>query len=526
MPTATLAPADFPLVRQAGAAWELYCGDEVLAIADTYAEVVRQLAEMVGVDSAPGSSDGLLAETWMGDPAIAFNEQPDPERDFTNVKWGWRDPALSLVPLMLQTSTEMGHFGAVLAGFIEAFDLTGTGEPTATGRFYDSEAGRQARDLLLGGRRFGVSVDPDSDTAADYLCMEEDEDGFCTAAMWSFTYYSIAGLTMTPFPAFARANIVLGSPAEVEVAPEEAVEAVELDGLAASAPVAVIDRRVRPPRAWFTMPEPEFGDPLLVQQDLAGERWGVPQTITDEGQVFGHLALWGECLRNGSDLCIQPPDSARAYAEFMCGPGVRTAEGELVGTGTMVVGCSHYPTSGVDRSSFSIVRDYYANAGLGWADVRVSSGAFGVWYTGRVRPEVTEAQLSVLQSLPPSGDWSRDPEGAFELCAVLSVNKPGYPVRREAIAAAALPADSLVDGAAVSASVIGRTVMALTGANRVRPCPECAQRHAAAQTATRRDSGQLARIEALLQRIDRRTQHLNGAGIKAAAALLAPTIRD
>jgi len=523
-----LAPAPFPLVRQAGAAWEVHAGDDVLAVRDTYPEAVAFLADLAADEGAPTpSSDGLLPETWTGEVAIAYNEQPDPERDFTNVKWGWRDPEASLVPLMLQTSTEMGHFGAELAGFIQSFELTGTGEPNATGRFYDTEAGRTARGLLLGGRKFGVSVDPDSDTTADYMCIEEDDDGFCQAAMWSFTYYSIAGLTMTPFPAFARANIVLaGAETADSSAPEDTVEAA-LEGLVAAS-AARPDRRARPPKAWFTMPEPEFGDPLLVQQDLAGERWGVPLTITEEGHVFGHLALWGECLRVGrEDVCIQPPDSARAYAEFMvC--STRTAEGELVATGAMVVGCPHYPVSGVDRSHPSVVRDYYAEAGLGWADVRASSGAFGPWITGRVRPDVTLAQLSVLQSVPPSGDWSFSPEdGGLELCAILSVNKPGYPVRREAIAAAALPADSLADGASVAAHLVGRTVMALTGANRVRPCPECNQRHAAAQTATSRELAALARIEALLRTIDRRTLHLNGAAMQTARArLFPPTIRD
>lgn len=502
-----LAPAPFPLVRQAGSAWEVHAGDDVLAVRDSYPEAVAYLAELVG--TAQAASDGLLPDVWTGDPAIAFNEQPDPERDFTNATWAWRDPAESLVPLMLQTSTEMGHFGAELAGFIEEFALTAGGQPTATGRFYDSETGRQARDLLLGGRRFGVSVDPDSDTTADYMCIAEDDDGFCVEAMWSFTKYTIAGLTMTPFPAFAKANIVLTDAIradETDTTPEAEVETI-------LASAAVPDRRARPPKAWFTMPEPEFGDPLLVQQDLAGERWGVPLTITEEGHVFGHLALWGECLRGRTQVCIEPPDSAAAYAEFMVA-STRTAEGELVATGAIVVGCPHYPVAG-DRSNPQLVRDYYADAGLGWADVRASSGAFGPWITGRVRPDVTPAQLSVIQSVPPSGDWTMA-NGHLELCAILSVNKPGFPVRREAIAAAALPPDALADGAAVQAHVVGRTVMALTGANRVRPCPECTQRHAAAQRATRSDRAQLDRMEALLQRLDARTRHLNGAAIQAA----------
>ena len=65
---------------------------------------------------------------------------------------------------------------------------------------------------------------------------------------------------------------------------------------------------------------------------------------------------------------------------------------------------------------------------------RASSGTFGVWLAGALRPGVTEAQLAVLRALSPSGDWNADAEG-FELCAGLMVNRPGFPVAREALAA-------------------------------------------------------------------------------------------
>jgi hypothetical protein len=419
---------------------------------------------------------------------------------------------------MLQTSTEMGHFGAELAGFIDRLWLA-DGVPQASGRFYDSERGAQARDLLLGGRRFGVSVDPGAETAADFICLEW-EDGFCLEGKWDFSLYQIAGLTMTPFPAFELAAIQLGDGAGDQAdAAEEEPAAEEEDAVAASAAAAeLVDLRVYPPLSFFTMPEPEWGDPLLHQQDPGGTRWGVPLTITEDGHVFGHLALWGECLRGRPELCIQPPDSATAYAEFHCGPGVMTAEGELVSTGPLVVGCAHYPTSGADRSSYQLVRDFYAQAGLGWADVRVTSGEFGPWMSGRERPDVTPAQRSILRSLAVSGDWSRGPDGQMELCAVLSVNKPGFPVRREAIVAAALPGEGLLMEHPVRAAMVGGQLVALTGANRVRSCPECAKRARAARAGGGISVAQLQldRIEAMLETLDRRTAHLKPAAMTAA----------
>ena len=502
-------PAVSYTVRQDGDAW-VVCDDlHELGRHATYALAVAQLAAQASAE--PTDQQGLLADTWTGDQGLVFNQQPDPTRSMVNATWTWRDPAASLLPLMLQQETADGHDGAVLAGFItELHEIPGG--VNGSGRFYDTEAGRQARDLLLGGRRFGVSADGGADTVADFVCTAEDADGFCTDGMWDFTVYDVAGVTMTPFPAFADASIILdGGAAGPDATAPEAVVAEQ-----AVAAAAAQDLRVRPPLAWFTMPEPEFGDPMLVQQDAAGERWGVPLTITDEGQVYGHLALWGECLRGRDQVCISPPDSPTAYSEFLTGAGVLTAEGRTVTTGRMVVGCAHYPTSGVDRSTFGVVRDYYADAGLGWADVAVTSGAFGPWLAGRVDPLVTEAQLSVVRNLPPSGDWNRGPDGAMELCAVLSVNKPGFPVRREAIVAAALPPEALEAGALTRAHVVGGQVMALTAANRVSPCPECTRRASAARAAARPDAelhARLARMEALLGRLDRRTAHLNCAAI-------------
>lgn len=508
-----------PLLREAAAgSWELVAGEEVLATHPDYPAAVAALAAMV-VPITPSADEeqGLLAETWTSERGIAFNEQPDPERDFTNAEWSWRDPAEALLPLMLQTSTQIAHFEAELAGFITKLWMA-NGAPQAAGRFYDSEAGAQARDILLGGRRFGVSVDPGAETAADFLCLDE-EDGFCMEGKWDFTQYQIAGLTMTPFPAFELASIQLADPAGGEDATSGTSDE---EGLAASAGAAelVEDLRAVPPMSFFTMAEPEWGDPLLEQQDPGGTRWGVPLTITAEGQVFGHLALWGECLRGRADVCIQPPESASAYSEFHCSPGVMTAEGIQLSTGPLIVGCAHYPTSGVDRSAHQLVRDFYAEAGMGWADVRVTSGEFGPWMAGRVRPDVTPAQLSVIRSLAVSGDWNLGPEG-MELCAVLSVNKPGFPVRREAITAAALPAEAILMEQPVRASLRGGQLVALTGANRVRHCPECAKRAKAARAARAGlppsiSQLQLDRIEAKLEVLDKRTAHLRGPALSAA----------
>ena len=153
---------------------------------------------------------GLLPEAWVADPAF-LSKPTGPGRDFTNTRWIWRDPAVSLLPLMLHTETDVGHMGAELAGFVTDISFA-NGLGTMRGRFYDSDNGRAARDLLLGGRKFGVSVDPGEQTVAEERCVAEDADGFCVESTLDFPVYEVIGLTQTPFPGFAEATISLAEP--------------------------------------------------------------------------------------------------------------------------------------------------------------------------------------------------------------------------------------------------------------------------------------------------------------------------
>jgi len=533
------------LIREAGTGWELHDGDLVLATFPTYAEAVRQLAADLDDDPDAGEpgGDGLLAESWVSDAGIAFNEQPEPQRDFTNASWTWRDPNESLLPLMLQTETEQGHFGAVLAGYITQLSA-GDGAVAAAGRFYDTDDGREARDLLLGGRRFGVSVDGGANTEAEVECTAEDDDGFCMDVVARFGQFEIIGLTMTPFPAFARAAIVLGDPAatdddeptEAEVADDDAALAVLAGAITAAGArdaARVADLRARPPAYWLTMPEPELGDPLLIQQDDTGNRWGVPFTVTDDGHAFGHLALWGECLRispTQANLCLEPPDSPSAYAEFHKSGAVLADDGVTYPTGCLVVGCDHYPVSPweADRSTHGAVRDWYAAAGFGFADLRASSGAFGVWVTGRVRPDVNDLQLSIARALSPSGDWNPEGEKGFELCAALLVNRPGYPVARErpmltpALVAAAGMDPSVMTPTRPRVYVRGDRVLAMTGVGMVRACAKCREAELAGRAGRRptADGEVLRRAVRLLETLEVRTRHLTPAARQAAITRL------
>lgn len=453
------------------------------------------------------SIDGLLPERWVSDAGIAFSEDTAGGRDFSECAWSWRDPTASLVPLMLQTSSEYGHMGAELAGFVEEFHMDGT-TPGASGRFYDNEYGVQFRDLLLGGRRFGVSVDPSENVVVEYsdTCLELDEDGFC--AEWDFSVvfkaYEIGGLTGTPFPCFENASIVLDATA----------------GAASTVPPVRASAPTRPPRAWLSLPEPRLGQPflgglgddvLVPQRDRYGDvvAHACPLTINPdgfEGLVFGHLTYFGQCHIGdpwGPGICASAAPSTNGYAEFHTGTVV-CEDGSVVPTGPLTVGCEHS-----DAFTAQGVRDHMAHAGMGWADVHVVDGELGVWFSGVLRPGITDDQLRVLRSLSLSGEWVGD------LAAALLVNASGLPLQRLAASAVSAFARTgfapTIPTVALRASARPNGVTKVVGANIVRDCPECGRTRLEAGRGRYSNEdvmGELRAMRQQLRTIGARTLHL------------------
>lgn len=454
------------------------------------------------VEGDPVAADGLLAEGWTS-PALALSEKLPGGRDFTNTEWSWRDPGASLVPLMFQ-SKNAGHYDADLVGFFTELAMDGT-TVTARGRFYDTEAGEEARTVLLDGRPFGVSVDPTENVEAeyDYICTGWDDDGFCNMGeeVVLFAKYEIGGATMHPFQGFDKAQVLLDpSPATASVKPVRA---------SLSIPTA-------PPAEWMRLPEPKpgvpfldvMGDDVLVEQldstrNVAG--FAVPITIRDDGLVYGHLTYWGQCHTGnpwGPGLCASASPSSDGYRSFHTGEVV-CADGSKVETGRLVVGCEHS-----DAFDVTGVRDHMAQAGMGWASVHVIDGDYGPWLCGVLEPNLTENQVRMLRSLSLSGEW------VGELGGILAVNASGLPVQREKIAASfgastaggpQLPASFTIPQAKLAASVRGGQVAKLVGANVIRACPECAARRASRNG---NGSSQMGEIMSMLRRLDARTAHL------------------
>lgn len=180
---------------------------------------------------------------------------------------------------------------------------------------------------------------------------------------------------------------------------------------------------IAPPRAWFDMPEATDPTPL---------------TITADGQVYGHLALWETChtgfLSSSFQQCITPPRSESGYQFFNLG-AVQTDSG-MVAAGNLTYGTGHAPLS----MGMQAAAAHYDNTGTVGANVRASDGQHGIWLAGAAVPG---ADLRALRSNPPSGDWRPHRHG-LELTAALAVPVPGFPVPRSQLALSASGISALI----------------------------------------------------------------------------------
>lgn len=439
----------------------------------------------------------------------------------------------------------------------------GTGQIMGAGWFHDGveEAGQVVQRLESGnaplGSRWGVSIDPDN-WQVQLIDMTEGDDGGSVvimassrpgqplptqAELWEvlrpilvaaagepdpgegaghllfedsvdsllarYTRLRIRGATLCAVAAFDGAWIELDGAADTtEPAPAPDGEQPAATVTAAAAPTA-------PPAEWFRLAEPELGSQLYIEQPDGG--LAVPLQITDEGQVFGHLARWGQCHTGYPGQCVTPPDSLRAYADFMVGEVV-CADGERVATGCLTVGTDH-------AAAFMLApeaRDHYANTGLAWADVRVTSGELGAWVSGALRPGLDDEVVRVLRASALSGDW-RSIGGHLELIAALSVNSPGFPTAREPVQLAAAAQPTLVLAASAAGAAEQRSLVA---AGMVHRCADCAARAQAEHLLREAERGEgistaaLAQLTDLVLVLERRTRHLVPDAIAAAASAL------
>ncbi len=331
------------------------------------------------------------------------------------------------VPFMAQTVTAEGHDGAEVAGRIDSFgrkrgtgrmrSITTAGELTTP--FGVDEVAPMIADKTL---RY-VSVDLGSSEWAivnrsTFKEISESDlsqdDLMAGVYALGLTSAKIKALTLVPTQAIEGASVALTASADGKDAtltmPLDFVLG-DMDALVASAaPVA-------PPAAWFQTPEPP------------GE---MPLTITKDGRVYGHLAIWSSChVGFLPGQCVPPPRSPSNYARFHTAE-LDSAEGTAVWAGKLMFS----PSDGghADRSlSPSKASAYYDRTGMAAAYLRAVDGAHGIWVAGALNPKLSDEQRvemrRELRLNPPSGDW-RVFDGQHDLICGLAVAVPGFPVSR------------------------------------------------------------------------------------------------
>lgn len=324
------------------------------------------------------------------------------------------------LPFLWQIKTGEGHSGSVVIGTILQMERVDQGIGNARGYFDTGEYGKEAERLVRGGFIRGVSADMDMFEADEEKeNAENDSNKKVGAGKMNITKARVMAVTLVPKPAFQECRVELvdqsGEMQEEEVI-SDGVYVEGLNPLDASALVAcgivAGSIPVTPPKDWFS--NPKLTKPTAL-------------TVTDEGQVYGHIAAW-HVDHIGMSYGTRPPRSKSNYAYFHTG-AVRAEDGTDVPVGQLTLAGGH---ASLEASASEAVR-HYDDTASAVADVHAGEDAYGIWVSGALRPGTTPEQIRALRASAPSGDW-RPIKGALELVAICQVNVPGFPIARARVA--------------------------------------------------------------------------------------------
>jgi hypothetical protein len=170
--------------------------------------------------------------------------------------------------------------------------------------------------------------------------------------------------------------------------------------------------------------DPVFGVPGSddrLRYDPDSAKWSCPPTIDGE-HFFGHVAPMGLCLRGRADRCVTPPEGdlegfMRGYAP--------AANGQRTGVVTLTDRSQHGHSS-VGIGAVEATK-WYDSTGRGVADVRVGRDAYGIWFSGMIRPGTSKNDRYALAASDVSGHWEMGQRGIPMLCGLPAVNVGGYP---------------------------------------------------------------------------------------------------
>ena len=351
----------------------------------------------------------------------------------------WRDLPLSL--MALDSTGPGGHEGARVAGRIDNIWRDGS-EVWGEGVFNTDEFGAHIEELVANQSLRGNSIDP-AVLAYEYRHRETgmvvEGDDLMEAMMNDhplvtvFLEAIIMASTVCSTPAIGEATIMLASGVMRTVWFEDQNREVMTASAAGMVPL-------HPPASWFA--DPRLKEPTAL-------------TITPEGKVFGHAALWNSCHigePSGPGVCVPPPRSGMNYEIFHHG-ACQTEEGHDVVVGQLTLGTLH---AGSDLG-WKATMEHYEHSGLAFADVHAYEDRFGIAVAGALRPDVPAEKVREAKAGALSGDWRQVIGRGLEFLAALVVNVPGFPIPR--------PSAHIVASASGEEEIVS-----LVAAGMVEPC--------------------------------------------------------
>lgn len=162
-------------------------------------------------------------------------------------------------------------------------------------------------------------------------------------------------------------------------------------------------------------PNPEF---FKKPADLVP---GYGTTVTDDGHVYGYLALFNARLIGSGARHKRPPRSRSGYA-YANAYTTKCSDGSLVRTGVIAGDGGHRFANG-----FKPTQEAYADVSKKVANVVYGEDEHGVWFSGALAPHVDEATAQAMRSSGVSGHWERPQQGKpQELLGACLVNIPGF----------------------------------------------------------------------------------------------------
>lgn len=199
---------------------------------------------------------------------------------------------------------------------------------------------------------------------------------------------------------------------------------------------------LHPPAEWFSKPT-----------EL---KPGMGTTITDDGHVFGYLALFNARYINGGKGNTKPPRSRSGYTY------ANSFTTQAVDKGNDIVGVSTGVISGDGGhhhgGSFQATQAAYADTANLLARVKYGEDAHGIWFSGATWPKADDAAIEMLRSTGVSGHWEKPKPGAsLELLAACTVNIPGFSQHR--LCASATPGGGLILASELEPGPASRTAI-------------------------------------------------------------------